>query len=87
MKGGEGIYRVNSKRVPRRQIADALSSSGLTLSNLNIVTTILSHISQCITCVVIVLGCDSHVHIIQSLHFNSPSYHRQNTKKNPGFHR
>lgn len=37
VKGGEGIYRINGKRVSRRQVNEALSSAGLTLSNLNIV--------------------------------------------------
>ncbi|MEM3676813.1 MAG: chromosome segregation SMC family protein [Candidatus Bathyarchaeia archaeon] len=36
-KGGEGTYRINGKRVSRRQVNDALSSAGLTLSGLNIV--------------------------------------------------
>ncbi|MEM2122852.1 MAG: chromosome segregation SMC family protein [Candidatus Bathyarchaeia archaeon] len=37
IRGGEGIYRINGRRVSRRQINDALSSAGLTLSGLNIV--------------------------------------------------
>ncbi len=37
MKGGEGIYRVNGKRISRRRINDALLSAGLTLSGLNVV--------------------------------------------------
>ncbi|MGC8850306.1 MAG: AAA family ATPase, partial [Candidatus Bathyarchaeia archaeon] len=36
-KGGEGTYRINGKRVSRRQVNDTLSSAGLTLSGLNIV--------------------------------------------------
>lgn len=36
-RGGEGIYRINGRRVSRRQVNDALSSAGLTLSGLNIV--------------------------------------------------
>ncbi|WP_455364446.1 chromosome segregation protein SMC [[Eubacterium] cellulosolvens] len=37
IKGGEGIYRVNGKRVSRKQVHDALSSSGISVSGLNII--------------------------------------------------
>ncbi|MEM4246002.1 MAG: chromosome segregation protein SMC [Candidatus Bathyarchaeia archaeon] len=36
-KGGEGIYRVNGKRVSRKQVNDMLSSAGISVSGLNIV--------------------------------------------------
>jgi len=37
VKGGEGVYRLNGKRVSRRQINDALSSTGLNISGINII--------------------------------------------------
>lgn len=37
VRGGEGVYRLNGKRVSRRQINDALSSSGINVSGVNII--------------------------------------------------
>ncbi|MEM2964454.1 MAG: chromosome segregation protein SMC [Candidatus Bathyarchaeia archaeon] len=37
VRGGEGVYRLNGKRVSRRQINDALSASGINVSGVNII--------------------------------------------------
>ncbi|MEM3079646.1 MAG: AAA family ATPase, partial [Thermoproteota archaeon] len=37
VRAGEGVYRLNGKRVSRRQINDALSASGINVSGVNII--------------------------------------------------
>ena len=37
VRGGEGVYRVNGRRIPRKQVTEILSSAGVEVSGFNIV--------------------------------------------------
>ncbi len=37
VRGGEGVYRVNGRRIPRKQVTDILSSAGIEVTGFNIV--------------------------------------------------